>query len=95
MIALYPVWLRYEYDVNGDKVKRILELLSISFVDVKDIEEAFRRFQKNLGIDYSLGYLGIKKEDILMLISQMTGSLENDKLYTKDGMLERILTESI
>lgn len=95
LIALYPVWLRYEYDVNGDKVKRILELLSISFVDVKDIEEAFRRFQKNLGIDYSLGYLGIKKEDILMLISQMTGSLENDKLYTKDGMLERILTESI
>ena len=75
--------------------ERVSELLSISFVDVKDIEEAFRRFQKNLGIDYSLGYLGIKKEDILMLISQMTGSLENDKLYTKDGMLERILTESI
>lgn len=95
LIALYPIWLRYEYDVNGDKVKRILELLEISFVNEKDIEKAFRRFQRNLGIDYKLEYLGIKKEDIPMLISQTTGSLKNDKLYTKDRMLEKIFEESI
>lgn len=95
LIALYPVWLRYEYDVNSDKVKRILELLDISFADEKDIEKTFRRFQKNLGIDYCLEYLGIKKEDVPLLISQTTGSLGNDKLYANDGMLEKIFAESI
>lgn len=95
LIALYPVWLRYEYDVNSDKVKRILELLDISCADEKDITEALRSFQEDLGINYSLEYLGVKKEDIPMLISQTSGSLQNDKLYTKDRILERILTESI
>lgn len=95
LIALYPAWLRHEYDVSGDKVKRVLELLDISFEDEKDIAKAFRRFQQNLGIDYSLECLGVKKEDIPMLIRQTTGSLENDKLYTEDGILEKIFTESI
>lgn len=95
LIAIYPVWLRYEYDVNSEKVKRILELLDISYTDSGNIEKALRRFQKNLGIDYRLEDLGIKREDIPMLISRTAGSLENDKLYAEERILEKIYTESI
>lgn len=95
LIALYPVWLSYEDDVNSDKVKRILELLDISVVEEGNIEKAFRRFQKNLGIDYRLKDLGVKREDIPLLISKTKGSLENDRLYVKYRILEKIFTESI
>lgn len=92
LAALYPSWMEYEAEVNHDKITRVLELLQLP--KKSSISEEIRTFQRELRIDYSLKRLGVKKEMVKQLTAQVTGNLQNDKLYSREDILLRIMEAS-
>lgn len=95
LIALYPVWMKQEFEVNRDKVNYILSWLGLEQAkDGQEVKEQMQIFEKELGIEYSLSSLGIKREEIEELACQVSGNLTNDRLGQKESILLKIMRES-
>ena len=94
LVAVFPAWLECEYEVNSRKIETVFKLLDIK-LDNGRIVENFRRFQHELGIDYTLKTLGIESSVVEMLTDQITGNLGNDKLYQGKDILFKIIRNSL
>lgn len=94
LAALYPSWLQYEYGVNHKKVQNVMNLLGIRNFE-NNIKDSFIGFLSELGIQYRLSTLGIKQDDVRLLVSLVTGNLANDKLYQNEEILFQIMESSI
>ncbi len=96
LIAIYPAWMGHESRVSREKIKKVLELLCMGWDgDGDGVRRLFRNFLEELGIAYTLRDLGVKEEDVTSLAGKVTGNLANDRLYGEEGMIARIMEESI
>lgn len=96
LIALYPSWVRHEFEVNEEKVNQVLQWLGFSPVNTP--EEAGRIFQKMLEdwkALHSLADYGIEISMVERLAGRVTGSLVNDRLSSQRDIIQRIFKESI
>lgn len=95
LIALYPSWMKHEYEVNSRKIQKVMQWLG--YENVSNPQQAFdmiKDMKVRWGISYSLQSLGIEKEKLNTLAEQVTGNLANDKLAGRPGVINTILGES-
>lgn len=92
LIALYPAWMKYEEEINPERVRRILTWLGAD--DGKNASERIFNWLKDLGINRTLTDFGntMNAEE---LASMVTGDLRNDRLAEIDGIVAKIYQESM
>lgn len=96
LAMMYPSWIKYEYDIAPDKTSEMLDLLINKTPNNRDEAIAYiEAFIANLGIDGSLGDIGITTEMIGVLKSEVSGSIANDPIAEIDGIIEKIYMESL
>lgn len=95
LIALYPTWTKYEYEVNPQKIENILKWLGYESVkDANQVKEAFQDLIEKWGVPYTLQMLGIKKNQLENLADKVTGNIANDILSKQTGIISTIIREA-
>lgn len=94
LAALYPAWMEYEYEVNRAKIEKVMLWLGLE-PEKGGVGQQIRRFQQELGIEYSLRGLGIQKDEVQALAAKVTGNMASDKLYRTEGVLLKIMKASL
>lgn len=96
LIALYPKWIRYEYEVNKERVNQILNWLGFSGIaSAEEAENALKVFFNKLDILYSLSDLGIREDMLNGLSNQVMGNLSNDRLSKNPDIIKKIFEEAL
>lgn len=96
LIALYPAWMKHEYEVSKDKINNVLKWLNYEPADSGlQAKEVMKDIKQRLGIDYSLQTLGINEDMLADLAEAVTGNIANDCLSQQQGIIEIILKESL
>lgn len=95
LAALYPAWMKYEYQVNEDKINRVFLWLGCETVGSGgEAQKRMKEFLREIKILKNLTDLGNRlSED--KLSGMVTGNLENDKLFEVKGIVETIYKESM
>lgn len=91
LAALFPAWVRYEYRYSGEKIRRVLKLLTDK--DCPDIETAVERvsrFLKTLHLPGSLREMGVAKAQIEAMAEKVTGNIQNDPAAQEEGVVRKI-----
>lgn len=95
LIALYPAWIRYEFEVNSEKINQIFRWLGYSSADhAIQAGKIFEDLKSDWRVPYTLADLGIQESMIDTLSKQVTGNLANDRLFEHNGIIQRIFKES-
>lgn len=92
LIALYPAWMRYEGEVNPERIEQILTWFGAN--EGADAGEKISNWLKNLGINRTITDLG-NKLSVEALAGMVTGNLKNDKLADIDGIVAKLYQESM
>ena len=96
LIGLYSVWIKYEYDVNHEKINSVLKLMKKNSASCsQEVQCYFIEFLDQIGTNYKLRQLGIDISMIPVLCDKITGSIENDKLHKEKDIIRKIYEESI
>ena len=96
LLAIYPKWIRYEYQVNSEKINKVLYWLGGIQADTSEqAEELMVSFFKKMDISYSLSDLNIHGDMIERLMEKVTGNLANDKLASKHNIVKSIFTDTL
>ncbi|MBR5598261.1 MAG: iron-containing alcohol dehydrogenase [Lachnospiraceae bacterium] len=96
LLALYPAWIKYEYEVNQEKINQILNGLGYSKVkSAEEAENMFKVFLNKLDILYLLSDLGIQEQMLDELSGQVTGNLSNDKLSEESDIIKKIFKKAM
>lgn len=92
LIALYPAWMKYEEQVNPERVARILDWLGA--YDGSNAGDKIRNWLESLDISRSIADLGntLCAEELAEMVS---GNLRNDKLADIDGIVVKLYQESM
>lgn len=95
LLALYPSWLSYEYHYEEEKVKHIVSLLTGETQNTREqVFYSFRRFTETLQCRRTLGDLGLVREDIPELISEISGNIQNDPVSIDPDNIKQIYYQS-
>lgn len=95
LIALYPSWIRHEFEVNPEKMNQIFHWLGYSSADhAAQAGKIFENIKAVWKVPYTLAELGVQESMIDMLSEQVTGNLANDRLSGQSGIIRKILEES-
>lgn len=95
LIALYPAWIKYQYEVNKEKVNQIFTWLGYQpAVNRDEAKMRMKEFQGELNILMNLTDLGTHMSED-RLSRMVTGNLKNDKLFKVQGIVEKIYKESM
>lgn len=96
LIALYPAWIRYEYEVNQEKVRDVLQWLTgIRPENGQQAQQGIELFLRKINLRYTLRNLGITKNMAEELCSQVTGNLQNDKLAEMPYAVKKVYEDSM
>lgn len=96
LLALYPTWIKYEYEVNKERVNQVLTWLGYSKAEsAQEAQELFNVFLNKLNVKYSLSDLGIKENMLKEMNNQVTGNLSNDILSKDSEIIEKIFKEAL
>lgn len=96
LIALYPSWMKHEYRVNEEKIRRVMTLLRIKESETPEqVRSSFTKFLEQTGAKRSLMELGVEVDGLKELTEQVTGNLSNDRLAASPGIVEQIFRESM
>ena len=96
LMALYPSWIRHEYSYAKELVEQGIFLLTGHVCHTcGEVEEAFHRFIKALGVRRNLCELGIQAEQASELAKQVTGNIANDPVAIEVGIMEKIYSEAM
>ncbi len=96
LIAVYPSWIKHQYEVNGEKVSQVLAWMGYPGVNsAESARLAIESYLSMMGINRTLTDLGVGREDVVLLEAQVTGNLANDRLADYSQALGKILRESI
>lgn len=91
LAALYPAWLRCEYRYVPEMVERMLCLLNGEPVYGEEgCARAFWEFLEKIMLTPSLQGLGIRKEQLKQLASEVTGNIGNDPAAREDGIILKL-----
>lgn len=95
LIAIYPSWIKYEYEVNKEKINDILIWLGQkSANNGEEAKKYFMEFLAKIEVQSTLVSLGIKAEELSLLAHEVSGDLSNDRLFRKEDVKEKIFQES-
>ncbi len=96
LAALYPSWIKYEYEMNQEKIMNVLRWMEYQNVTSADeAKEVFLEFLRKIEINYTLSDLGIGIENIGILAKSVTGNLANDKLSEVPGIIHTLFCEAL
>jgi alcohol dehydrogenase class IV len=96
LIALYPSWIRHEFEVNPEKMNRVLQWLGFETVSLpEDAGRIVEKMLKNWKVSYSLSDYGIEMSTVEELVGRVTGNLANDRLSSQRDIIQTIFKESI
>lgn len=96
LAALYPAWMKAEYNAYPDKVKDIFQaLMSRDTRNSTETEELMKNFLIELGLCTTLTELGIEEKQISRLIEKISGDLSVDPVHEEEGSSRKIYGESL
>lgn len=96
LLALYPAWIRYEYDVNQEKVRDIVQWLTGNRPqDGQQAQREVELFLRKIDCRYALRDLGITMDMAEELCFQVTGNLKNDRLAEIPHAVRMIYEDSM
>lgn len=96
LIALYPSWVQYEFEVNPKRFGQVLQWMGYSEIGTPiQARNVFESFLESMGVGYSLAELGFTEDRLDMLAEKVTGNLANDRLAENSGILKIIFRESL
>lgn len=94
--ALYPVWARAEYKLVPDKVRNIFRAMVNQIPrNSSEAEKLMDNFLVELEMSTNLTELGIKEEQIPVMVKEIRGDISVDPLGAKSGICESIYRESL
>ncbi len=85
LAIIYPTWLKYEAKYEIEKVNIVKQLLGIS-----DIKELLMKMELYKGMKD----IGIQFEEIGKMVSEVSGSIENDSAVAEENVIRKIYEES-
>ena len=92
LAALYPAWMKYEQNVNEERINRILDWLGCKKED--HAGERIKKWLDNLNLSRTMADLGnTLTADVLA--GKVTGNLKNDKLADEEGIIVKLYQESM
>lgn len=91
LIALYPAWMKYESEVNSEKIGRVLDWLGC---EPEVPEKRIKNWLEMLKIGRSITDLG-NTRNVEELARMVTGNLKNDKLADIEGIIVKLYQESM
>lgn len=96
LAAIYPAWIKYEYEVCAEKLNKIFETLDLGSVkNAEDAKDKMQKFLMLIEVNTTLTKLGLKSSDTSKLAEMVTGDLSSDLLCKKRDILKKIYDESI
>lgn len=79
LAALFPAWMHYECIYSGNKLKKVMRLLTgVDCQSEADVVEVMNRFIADLGLPRSLREIDITESMIEQMADEVTGSIQND-----------------
>ncbi|HMC00681.1 MAG TPA: iron-containing alcohol dehydrogenase, partial [Flavobacteriaceae bacterium] len=92
LIALYKGWLYHLVDIN---LKELNDLVNDLQMSVDKFMSEIQNLKETLNIDYSIVDLGMNKDQIENVSSNVTGNVFADPSYKDIGTIKKILTNSL
>ena len=91
LAALFTSWLRCEYRFVPNSVEKILTLLTGNNVHGElACTKTIYRFIQSLGLASSLQEMGITKDQLPIMASEVSGNIQNDPASQEDGVIQKI-----
>lgn len=91
LAAIYPTWIYYEYTVNSETIRKVLEQLTGK--EPTNAEQAsglMKDFLKQLQLPVSIRELGVKENMLSILAEDVSGNLANDPLAETENIIYKI-----
>jgi len=89
LAAVYPSWLQKAYSYSGTRFDEI------STIFINQGYSGITDFMEKIGVNYKLGDLGIKREQIPEFVEKVEGNLGNDPIKNIDrDLITKIYEES-
>lgn len=91
LAAIYPAWIYYEYTVNSETIRKVLERLTGK--EPANAEQAsglMKDFLKQLLLPVSIRELGVKENMLSILAEDVSGNLANDPLAETENIIYKI-----
>lgn len=91
LAAIYPTWIYYEYTVNSETIRKVLEQLTGK--EPANAEQAsglMKDFLKQLQLPVSIRELGVKENMLSILAEDVSGNLANDPLAETENIIYKI-----
>lgn len=91
LAAIYPTWIYYEYTVNSETIRKVLEQLTGK--EPANAEQAFgmmKDFLKQLQLPVSIRELGVKENMLSVMAEDVSGNLANDPLAETENIIYKI-----
>ena len=91
LAALFPAWMHYECKYSGDKLKKVMDLLTDTDCrNEADMVEVMNRFISDLGLPLSLREIGIAESMIGQMADEVTGNIQNDPASQEKEIIKEI-----
>lgn len=91
LAALYPAWIRYEYEYAPEQVEKILKLLTGRDIrGVDDCTETIQQFIKSIGLKPSLQGIGVTKGQLRVMAEEVSGNIGNDPVSQEEGIILKL-----
>ena len=91
LAALFPAWVHYECKYSGDKLKKVMDLLTDTDCrNEADMVEVMNRFISDLGLPLSLREIGLTESMIEQMAYEVTGNIQNDPAAQEKEIIKEI-----
>ena len=91
LAALFPAWVHYECKYSGDKLKKVMDILTDTDCrNEADMVEVMNRFISDLGLPLSLREIGITESMIEQMADEVTGNIQNDPASQEKEIIKEI-----
>lgn len=91
LAALFSAWVHYECKYSGDKLKKVMRLLTdTDCQSEEDVVEVMNRFIADLGLPLLLREIGITESMIEQMADEVTGNIQNDPAAQEKEIIKEI-----
>ncbi len=91
LAALYPAWVRCEYQYAPAQIERTVKLLAGRELHGEcECSEFLRQFIRSLGLAVSLQEMGVAKEQLTVMAGEGSGNIKNDPASQEEGMVLKL-----
>lgn len=95
LAALFTAWISWEYEYAPDMVERGISLLLEEKICGKQAcTEKIHYFIEKLGLPLSLKELGVEKELLQVIASEVTGNIKNDPAAQEEDIITKLYSQA-